>query len=62
MNKKSSFWPPVAMGFVAGTIIGASMASMGSKGHSAHRLKRHAQRAAHSMGDMAEDLADWVRS
>lgn len=62
MAKSSSFWSPMALGVVVGAVAGVAVVTMNSKGHSAHRLKKHAQRAAHSMGEMAEDLAGWVRN
>ncbi len=57
--KHMTFWASAALGFMAGAVASTAVMNMDNS-TAGHRIKRSAQKAAHSMGELAEDLTDWM--
>ncbi|MBQ9535866.1 MAG: hypothetical protein IJU78_08485 [Clostridia bacterium] len=60
-NKGSGFLSHMAIGLVAGTVLGAAAIGMTSR-QSRRRLMRHANQTMRSMGDIAGDLVNMVKN
>lgn len=59
MMKHMAFWGAAALGFAAGAVAGATVMNM-DQSSAGKRIKKSAQKAAQSMGELAEDLTDWM--
>ena len=57
--KHMVFWGSAALGFMAGAVAGSAMRNMDST--TGRRIKKSAKKAAQSMGELAEDLTDWMQ-
>ena len=59
MMKHMAFWGSAALGFMAGAVAGSAIMNMDSS-TAGKRIKKSAKKAAQSMGELAEDLTDWM--
>lgn len=59
--KHMTFWVSATLGFAAGAVAGSAAMNMGHS-TTGRRIKRSAQKAAHDLGELAEDLTDWMHN
>jgi hypothetical protein len=58
--KHMTFWLSAGLGFAAGAVASTAMMNMADS-TAGKRIKRSAHKAAQSMGELAEDLTDWMQ-